>query len=492
MKFFTNIFQRGDKLYLRGYNNARLIETVIPYRPYMFVPKSDGAYKTINGKGVDKIQFESIKEAKEFISKYEDVSNFEIYGLTNFPYVFLNDEYKNEFEYDASLISIVSLDIETRSDTGFPNIEKADKEITAITIRKNKKSYVFGCGEYKEHEDNIVYIKCNNEYELLLKFLKVWNFKDVKPDIITGWNIEFFDIPYLINRITNILGEEHAKKLSPWDIIRAKEVNFKGKINNTYDIYGISILDYYQLYRKFSFKNEESYKLDYIAQQVLGIQKLDYSEYGSLEKLYQNNYQKFIEYNIRDVVLVDMLEEKLGFIQQVIAFAYDAKVNYSDTMTTVRPWDIIIHNYLMNQNIVIPQFKKQQMFDSLVGGYVKDPKIGLSKWIVSFDYDSLYPHLIMMYNISSETFNSRIHSFMSIDQLLNMNFIGHTKNNCITNDLSVTANGCLYSRKKQGFLPALMEKMYNDRVKYKEKMIDSKKKIELISSEIKKRISKDI
>jgi DNA polymerase elongation subunit (family B) len=225
------------------------------------------------------------------------------------------------------------------------------------------------------------------------------------------------------------------------------------------------------LYRKFSFGNEESYKLDYIAQIQLGEKKVDYSEYGDLLGLYKNNFQKFIEYNIQDCVLVDRLDEKLKFIEQVMALAYDAKVNYADTMTTVRPWDVIIHNYLLDRRIVIPQFKNSKEQFELVGGHVKEPKLGLSKWVVSFDLNSLYPHLIMQYNISPETFVTRLPNFNSIDELLT----GDMTHNC---EHAIAANGCIYRKDKQGFLPALMEKMYDDRVEYKKKMIEAKKRYE--------------
>ena len=176
-------------------------------------------------------------------------------------------------------------------------------------------------------------------------------------------SIEFFDIPYLVNRIKKLLGTKNANRLSPWGFIEERKVEFRGKQNQTYNIAGISTLDYYQLYRKFTFGNQESYKLDYIASIELGEKKLDFSEYGSLLELYKRNFQKFIEYNIHDVVLVDKLEDKLKFIELVIAFAYDAKVNYSDVMTTVRPWDIIIHNYLLDRRIVIPPVVKNTMKD---------------------------------------------------------------------------------------------------------------------------------
>jgi len=471
MKFYTNVYQRGDKIYVRGYENGLLVEDIVPYKPYLFLAKQNGFYRTLDGKSVEKMQFDSISDGKDFIDRYEDVSNMDIYGLTQFMYVFMYDSYPGEIQYDPSLVSVVSIDIECAADQGFPNIQKADKEITAITLRKNGRSVVFGCGNFVTNDPSVTYVKCPDEQTLLFKFVQVWNHPTIKPDIVTGWNIEFFDIPYLVNRMKQIIGEQETKKLSPWKIIEERNVEFKGKENQTYNLIGINTLDYYQLYRKFTFGNQESYKLDYISQIELGEKKIDYSEYGDLLSLYKSDFQKFIEYNIQDCVLVDKLEEKLKFIEQVMALAYDAKVNYGDTMTTVKPWDVIIHNYLLDRRIVVPQFKSSKEQFELVGGHVKEPKIGLSKWVVSFDLNSLYPHLIMQYNISPETFVTRLPNFNSVDSLLD----GTMTHNC---EHAIAANGCIFRKDKQGFLPALMEKMYNDRVEYKKKMIEAKKRYE--------------
>ena len=472
-KFYTNVFMRGDKIYVRGFDMGIRVKDVVNYNPYVFVPKQNGKYKTLEGKSVDKLMFDSISNAREFMEKYEDVTNFEYYGLTTFPYLFIFDNYKDDIDYDPTLVKLGTIDIECAADEGFPNIQKADKEITAITVRHRGKSFVFGCGEFKTNDPAIHYFKCDNEHNLILQFLNCWEAIDL--DIVTGWNIEFFDIPYLVNRIKSLFDDKQAKRLSPWRILDEKMVEFKGKQNQSYTPAGISVLDYYQLYRKFTFGNQESYKLDYIAQLELGEKKIDYSEYGNLLELYKKNYQKFIEYNIYDCVLVEKLDDKLKFIEQVMAIAYDAKVNYNDTMTTVRPWDIIIHNYLLERNIVIPQFKKQAEYDSLVGGFVKEPKIGLSKWVVSFDLNSLYPHLIMQYNISPETFVKRT-EFPSIDYLLDGTWEYRD------GSVAYAANGCTYRRDKQGFLPELMEKMYNDRTKYKKMMIEAKQRYEKTKS----------
>jgi DNA polymerase elongation subunit (family B) len=472
MTFYTNFFLRGSKLYIRGYDKGLPFDDVLYYKPYLFVPAKSGSYKTIDGKTVDKIEFSTVREAKDFIEKYKDIDQFQVYGSTNFAYVYINDRFKNDVEYDASLVSVLTLDIECDSSDGFPDIGLADKMLTSITIRKNgRSSAVFSYGDFHTNDPNIFYVKCENEEDLIKKFLKVWSSDAWRPDIVTGWYIEFFDIPYLINRISRVLGMDWARKLSPWKILDERTIDFKGKQSQSFNINGIAVLDYYQLYRKFSFANHENYKLDYICSIELGEKKVDYSEYGTLHELYKNNFQKYIEYNIHDCVLVDKLDDKLKLIDQVMALAYDAKVNFTDTMTTVRSWDTIIHNYLMNDNIVVPQVKQNNNLNSLVGGYVKDPQIGLHKWVVSYDLNSLYPHLIMQYNISPETFVKRV-DIPSIDKLLN--------NEWEYRDGSVTyaANGCTYHKDKQGFLPALMEKMYNDRSKYKKMSIDAKKKYE--------------
>lgn len=470
MAFYTNFFSRGSRVYVRGYSMGQPFEEVHHYKPYLFVPNPKGDYRTIEGAPVSKIEFDSIRDARDFVDKYKHVDQFNIYGSTNFPYVYINDTFPGDIEYDPSHVNVLTLDIECDSSDGFPDIEKADKMLTAITLRKRGKSAVFSYGDFHTDDPNIFYVKCENEEDLIRKFLKVWNSRAWKPDIVTGWYIEFFDIPYLINRISRVMDMDWAKKLSPWKMLDQRKVEFRGKEAQSYNIPGLAVLDYYQLYRKFSYTNHESYKLDYICSVELGEKKVDYSEYGTLHNLYHSNFQKFIEYNIHDCVLVDKLDDKLKLIEQVMALAYDAKVNFTDTLTTVRSWDTIIHNFLMNRKIVVPPMKENRM-GSLVGGHVKDPKVGMHRWVVSYDLNSLYPHLIMQYNISPETFVKR-HNMPSIDDLLDDAW------QCPDRSLSWAANGCTYAKDRQGFLAELMQKMYDDRSKYKKMSIEAKKKYE--------------
>jgi DNA polymerase elongation subunit (family B) len=493
-EFYTNFFLRGNNVYVRGYKNGKRFSEVIDYKPYLFFKSGDEVvtkYHDLEGNPLIKVTYDNIKEAKKECDFHKDIINSIAYGSTSFDYVYIYERFRGNIEYSFSDINVISIDIETDSSHGFPDIEKADKEITAITLSRNGEKIVMGYFPYKPKSENIKYILCEDEQHLLKEFLQVWQSETFTPDIVTGWNIELFDIPYIYKRLLHVLGQNQAKKLSPWGIITERKEEIYGEERTLYFPQGINILDYYRLYRKFSFGNQESYALDHIAEIVLKENKLDYSEYGSLHNLYVGNFEKFIDYNIHDVTLVDRLEEKLGFIKQVIAFAYDAKVNYEDTYATVKPWDVIIHNYLMDRNIVIPPMTKQTMETELLGGFVKEPIPGMYHWIVSFDLNSLYPHLIMQYNISPETKIKRIKKFPSLEQLLDTSLEFN-----FNDQYSYAANGVVFQKDKQGFLPAIMQKMYNDRSEYKTKMLEAKKKLETLpetaSSEERRLIENDI
>jgi DNA polymerase elongation subunit (family B) len=468
LKFYTNVSRKGNNILERGYEDGRPYKKVIPYKPYLFVNSTqDSKYKTIHDKPVSRIDFPSMKDAKNYIDSYKDVSGHEIYGLTNYEFTYIYDNFEKGFEYDFSLLNIVNIDIETMSDTGFPSVEKADKEITAITLCKGDKSITFGCREYTKGTEERAYVKCKNEADLLEKFLIIWNTKKWLPDIITGWNIEFFDIPYLVNRIFNVLGESAVLKLSPFKTINLRIVRQKnGKEFNAYSILGLSIIDYYDLYKKFAQNERESYKLDYIAEIELGENKLDYSEYGSLHQLYVQNYEKYIDYNIHDAILIGRLENKLHYIEQVVAIAYIQRVNFENTLTTVKPWDILIHNYLMDQHIVVPQFELDDDAEPIMGGYVKEPEPGLYNWVVSVDFTSLYPSIAMQYNISPDTFVSQFPNKPDLKDIFNGNIKNFT-NQLIQRDLTMTANGCLFKRNKRGFIPAIMNEFFEERKRFR-------------------------
>jgi DNA polymerase elongation subunit (family B) len=318
-----------------------------------------------------------------------------------------------------------------------------------------------------------VYFQHNSEHSLLTDFLEFW--QRTPPHIVTGWNIETFDIPYIVNRYSRIFGHNEAKKFSPFGWIRERKAKtFFDREQVVYDLYGIQVIDYMKLYKKFTYKMQESYKLDWIAHVELGERKLSYEEEGSLLKLSRVNYQKFIDYNIKDVELVKRLDDKMKLLDLTLTMAYDAKINYQDVFGTVKQWDAIIYDYLIRQHIVAPPKVFTQKDTKFEGAYVKPPLVGKHEWIVSFDLNSLYPHLIMNYNISPETIVG-FKSGVSVDSLLNKEVdLSELKENNTT----VAPNGTLYSRDKRGFLPELMEKIYNERKVFKHKMLDAQQRKE--------------
>jgi DNA polymerase elongation subunit (family B) len=301
----------------------------------------------------------------------------------------------------------------------------------------------------------------------------------------------------LINRIKRLFGEDKIVKFSPWGKLNQSEITFKGKTQQCYDIMGVSMLDYYELYRKYSSNpNQESFSLNHIASVELGEKKIDYSEFESLHQLYREDYQKFIEYNIKDVELVEKLEDKIRLIELAATLAYDAKVNYDDVFSQVKMWDTITYNALKKKHIVIPPKKNSTKDAQYAGAFVKDPIIGMHEWVASFDLNSLYPHLIMMYNLSPETllgpsdFNADIRAFIlehgsqiNVDNLLKKEIpTDILKKNKVT----LTPNGQLFNIEKQGFLSEIMETMYEDRALFKRKAIEARKQREKTVSESEK------
>ena len=427
-------------------------------------------FKTLEGKYVTPIKHQTIKDAKEWVEQYKDQPHL-LYGSTNYAYSFLYENYPDlDWQFDQILIA--TIDIEVACENGFPNPHDAEEPLLSITIKNhaNKQIFVWGVGEYKTSRNDVSYVNCDNEKELIFEFLKFWSLN--QPDIVTGWNTEFFDIPYLCNRIKKICGEDDLKKLSPWRSVQSRNVINMGRSHQVYDIQGVAALDYLDLYRKFTYTNQESYRLDHIAYVELGERK-DGNPYDTFREWYTNDYQSFIDYNITDVEIVDKLEDKMKLIELCLTMAYEGKVNYVDVLGTVKYWDVMIHNYLMDKGIVIPQKKDKDKTDKYEGAYVKEPQVGMHNWVVSFDLNSLYPHLIMQYNISPETMKSeKTVPGMSVDKLLEQKV-----DTSILDNVTMTPNGALFKKDVKGFLPEMMEDMYNDRVKYKKAMLDAKQKL---------------
>ena len=473
MRFYTNVQMVGDQILVRGYENGRRFMNRESFNPTLFVPaKGKSDFKTLEGEYVSPVQPGTIRETRDFIKKYDGVDGFNIYGFERFIYQYIADNYQeDQIEFDMSKINLVTIDIETKAEYGFPDVESAAEEMLLITIQdfNTKQIITWGVGPFNNKQENVDYRQFPDEKAMLNGFIHWWI--DNTPDVVTGWNCEFFDLPYLAGRLARVLGDKLMKRLSPWGLVTRQEVFVMGRKNFCVDVGGVAILDYMRLYRwSPGTPNQESFRLDYIAQQELGQQKLDHSEFDTFKDFYTHGWQKFVEYNIVDVELVDRFEDKLKLIELALTMAYDAKVNYQDIFFQVRLWDCIIYNYLRKKNIVIPPKERSEKDEKYAGAYVKEPIPGKYDWVVSFDLNSLYPHLIMQYNISPETLLEERHPTATVDKILNEDLTFELyKNN------AVCANGAMYRKDEQGFLPELMQKYYDERVIFKKKMIQAKK-----------------
>ena len=409
-RYYTNVASIGNNILYRGVKDGRRVKLKIAYTPTLYLPsKKSTKFTTLEGEYLEPMKFESIREARDFVKRYAEVDNFKIYGNNSYAYAFIADTQKGMVEWDINELSIGMIDIEVGSENGFPDPYLANEPITAICIRYlNGEIKVWGCGDYdrtldKSNVGDIDYIKCNDEYDLCKKFLRYW--EDNCPDVISGWNIKFFDIPYLVNRFNKILGEDETKKLSPWGFINSRKAVVNNRELTAYEFVGVSTLDYIELYRWYApaGKSQESYRLDHIASVELDEKKLSYDEYDNLHQLYRLNFQKFIEYNIKDVDLVFKLEDKLKLIELGLTLGYDTKCNFEDIFAQTRMWDALIYNYLLEKDIIVPPKEDKTKNSAFEGAYVKEPQVGLHNWVASFDLNSLYPHLMMQYNISPET-----------------------------------------------------------------------------------------
>lgn len=498
--FYTNVHLQGGKIFYRGIENGKRIQKKLDYRPTLFVSSlKQTGYTGIYGEPLEAREFSSIYQAKEFVRKYSEVPSFKIYGQQRFEYNYISDVFPEHIDYDIENIVIANIDLEVGSENGFPDPSLAIEPITAITAKIDDHIHAFGLGDFTHTRNDLTYYKCDDEKDLLKCFINIWMQR--YPDIITGWNVKYFDITYLVNRIVKLLGEEYANKLSPWGILRLEVSEFMNQERATYKIIGIVVWDYLQVFRKYSKGgvSHESYKLDQIAFDVLGKRKISYEEYGNLRRLYIENHQLFMEYNISDVELVDEIDKKEKIIDLCLRMSYDAKVNYEDVFSQVRMWDIIIYNHLKKKNIAIPPTTNNLKTHKYMGAFVKEPLVGMHKWIASFDLTSLYPHLIMQWNISPDTiinqhsWNNVQNSIMknydiSIDGLLaNGNINSNITDILKQNKLTITPNGQFFTIEKHGFLPEIMQTMYNDRDAYKSKMIEYEKLIQIETDPNKKK-----
>ena len=482
--FYTCVDRIGNNILFCGYKNGERIRKRVPYHPTFYVPTDkDSEWKTLQGRSVDVVNPGTMHDCREFLNEYKDIDNFKIYGNANYVTQFISDAFlERGIEFNRELINVTTVDIEVQSDQGFPHADEANFPVTAICLKNNIDNifYVFGLGEWDKEESilsdemssRVKYVKCDNEAKLLMKFLDQW--QSNYPDVLTGWNSRFFDTVYLVNRITKVLGDDMAKKISPWGILAKRELEFTAGTQEVYEIRGVQQLDFMDCFKKFGYTygTQESYKLDNIAHVVLGERKIDYSEYGDLYTLYKENHQLFIDYNIKDVDIVDRLEDKTGLITLAMTIAYKALVNMSDAFGSVGVWDALLYNELKKRKIVVPPKINQTKERQIEGAYVKIPQNGMHDWIVSFDLNSLYPHIIMQYNMSPETIVDDRCYGVNVDDLLDETKYDKSDEYCMS------ATGQYFHKSKRGIVPEMVDNLYAERSAVKKEMLKTEQKVQ--------------
>lgn len=475
MFYYTNVHTYGNNILFRGMKDGKRVNQKIPFQPALYArANKQTEFKSLTGEYLEKIKFSSITDARDYVKRYKDVSNFPIYGNTNYGYQFISKLFPEDIRFDITQMKIVTIDIETSTEYGFPDPRHAQEEILLITMQdyNTKRIVSFGCGPYLSKKNNAEYIQCTDEFDLLRKFIN--ELRSDYPDIITGWNCQLFDIAYLSTRISRVLGDKALEECSPWGKITNREVPFaRGRTQLAYDWVGISILDYMDLYKKFSYKVVENYKLDTVAKEELNKEKIKH-KYTSFKEFYTNDWELFVDYNIVDVELVDELEDKMQLINLILTMAYDAKCNFTDIYSSVRTWDCILWNKLIKENIIPynPPPVDPSLDRQILGAYVKEPDPGQYDWVVSFDATSLYPSIIMTWNMSPETLidgqKYLADDEKSIERLLNKDV--NTKN-IHDDDVAMTANGQCFRKDIKGIFPQLIEFYFGERQKAKKLML---------------------
>jgi DNA polymerase elongation subunit (family B) len=482
LKFYTQVSRIANSICYRGYENGERVTYRKPFKPTLYVTSKNpnAQWKTLEGRPVDPMQFDDMKEATQFLKRYEGVEHIQVQGNSNYAAQYIQEHYPHEIKYDPTLVKVANIDIEVASDDGFPEPEKAEREVQSIALKYFGLPTVYvwalkAGGKYDPTKtqldmdsSDIVYIECGGEVDLLLKFLQFWNASDTSPDVVTGWNVRMFDIPYLVNRVEKMIGADSVKKFSPWGIVREKQVTRMGRQSQVFELVGVETIDYWDLFQKFGnliYGVQESYKLDNIANVVLGEKKLSYEEHGNLFTLYKEDYQKFIDYNIKDVLLVEKIDEKVQLMNLCMMIAYKGGCNYQEAFGTTQLWDTYIYRELCLQKKVVPP-KVDRQLTEIAGGYVKAPQVGRHAWVVSLDLNSLYPHLMMQYNISPETVVDRRTANVNVD-----NCLGQTRPDSILPDHAIAANGIHFRKDIRGVIPSIIDGLYSERKVIKKEML---------------------
>jgi len=450
---------------------------------YIECPKSEASYKGLNG--------EYLKKVKEW---YRDMDNLHFHDMT--PYQkFLIERYGVDDNIPTSHKEVFfDIEIEMGGALTEEYIKSAPKPVTSIAWyfkQKDQWGILILDGQnqlQRTKQGNKHIIPVKTEEELLSKFIEL--IRSIDPDILVGYNSDYFDIPYLYHRISNVLGEDWANMLSPIGIVRDVSQWNKDKY---LQIAGLECLDYMLMHKKYSWKDEPSYKLDFLGEKYAGLKKIEYE--GSLDRLFQEDINKFVDYNFRDVEIMVEWDKKSQYLSLTKNLSHKGKINYSDVYASSKVHDGAISSYLLSQNIIPPSRDQNPLIKkNYAGGYLFCPKAGLYKYMFDEDLTSLYPSIIMSLNIGKETYVGRVLDlYNDRNNRLGLNDLqkkdpteklpventkgkttymecGKIVETIQSNNLAISANGVMFRKDKKSVLSVILDTWFNERVEYKKLM----------------------
>ena len=475
--------------------DGKRIDTDVPFSPFLYTESTTPADATsIFRTHLKRRVFKNNMERSKFV---KETSTSRLFGNMSCEQQFLLEAFKEQVDskdFSKYPLKIYSFDIETYSPNEFPVPELAKDPVILITIHNNLTDEIFSWGvekKYKPKNENVKYYCCRTEFEMFEKFMNFW--KIDPPDILVGWNSERFDIPYIINRARGLLGDEFINQLSPVGKLYYKPImdNF-GRNTGKWVIYGLSCLDYMEIYKAYAKGERESYSLNYIGEYELKEGKLAINA-TNLSNLANEDWENFVDYNIQDVQLLVKLEAKLNYLRIVRLLAYKGCTNFEAALGKIAIVTGAMYLQAHKQGYVIPTFKNEEIRDSLVGGYVREPERGLKKSIVSYDVNSLYPNTIITLNISAETKLGKIViGEYGVDDKLTIRLVNgkiheltekQFKTFIKKEKISVSKAGVLYSQKYKGVCPNLIDTLYTERVEAQKQKLTLEKKKKLNEEE---------
>jgi DNA polymerase elongation subunit (family B) len=484
-KMLINCYQSGgnEVTHLYTMDGTAHVEK-IRFKPFLGVhatSKETTSWTDIYGKPVKVIVFDSMQASREW--KKQNSGLLDILGDVSPVVQYMATQYRKDIVLKMDGVVVWNIDIEVcnvkkdPSIKGFPSPQLAKVPISAITIQDMvKNTYItIACGDYKSKLPNVEYIRCGTEEDLLRTYIRLFN--EHKPHIITGWNIKLFDIPYIVNRTNRILGPEDLKKLSIDRVVKQHESEVGNKTEVTFTLQGTIIWDYIELYKKYIGEPRESFSLNFISQYELGLEKVSYTEeHETLEGLYFNDFEKYIDYNIQDVALVYELNCKFRFLELAMSITHKAKCPPEAIFGTVQPWDCIFYNELLATKKLCPSNGRHDKQD-YVGGFVMDVKSGMYTWTKVKDIVSSYPNQIRSFNMSPETIINdkelpnelRVirDVYGSIDACVDIEKLANIQPILEKYGVSFTSNGHFFRTDKEGFIPSIYTKIFNQRVQHK-------------------------